>query len=72
MLDINTILFTILVADAMVVLALGFTQAVIILFDIKSRTAWPDRLPVAVFAVVISSLGAGGLLWGADYAFGGR
>jgi hypothetical protein len=68
--DINAILFGLVVVDATAIMLLGLVCAIMILLGLKADWFW-DRVPNATIVLVLTSAGGGALLWGAGYLFGG-
>lgn len=68
--DVNAVLFWIIVGDAIVILLFGIACAIAVLSGLKADRFW-ERAPPAMLILVGSSLGGAALLWGAGYLFGG-
>ena len=67
--SINQVLLLIVTIDAFAVLAFGVGAAIVILRDMNTEGLL-SRIPGALVALVLSSLGCGVLLWGGNYMFG--
>lgn len=67
--DINLILFWIIVGDAVVAMLLGAIAAVLTLLNVKAD-AFFERVPPAAIVLVLSSFAGCALLWVAGYLFG--
>lgn len=67
--DINLILFWIIVGDAVVAMLLGAIAAVLTLLNVKAD-AFFERVAQAALVLVLSSFAGCALLWVAGYLFG--
>ncbi len=66
--DVHSLLYGVVVFDAMLVLAVGIVAAAMHLFGAKFDVFW-DRVVPAVGTLVGTSLGAGAVMWIATAMF---
>lgn len=67
--NVNFLLFYIIVGDAVVAMLLGAIAAVLTLLNVKADTFF-ERVPPAAAVLVLSSFAGCALLWVAGYLFG--
>jgi hypothetical protein len=67
--DVNSILFWMLVSNAIGGLLLGLVSGLLILLGVEAKTFW-DRVPPASGVIALTSIACGAVLWAASYLFG--